>query len=86
MLHHVIFIGVISIFHIFTPVILFVLVIYIQVLYIAIRGISPSTNEFRFIVYNQLFSSPSYATSVQSNSNNGGNPIIDLDVLESDDP
>ena len=57
-----------------------------QVLYIAIRGISSSTNKFQFIVYNQLFSMPSYPASVLSISDNGGSPIIELDVLGSDDP
>ena len=55
-----------------------------QVLHISIRGISPSINSFRFAVYSQLFQLPSYSTSVLSNSDNDGYPIIVLDVLAGD--
>ena len=57
-------------------------VLTIQLLYIAIRGISPNTNSFKLAVYNDLFLQSTYPVTVQSNVNDG-QPIITLNTTKS---
>jgi len=56
--------------------------LYLQVLYIAVRGISPGTNSFKLAVYNDLFLQSAYPVTVQSNVNDG-NAIITLSTTRS---
>ena len=47
-----------------------------QILYIAVRGISDSTNSFKLAVYNDLFMESSYPVTVHSGVFNDDDVVI----------